>query len=199
MKSFIDWASKEKKELPLFEPPAIEAIFQRDYPVIQGFILTFSTVVVLVSLVMDTVYALVAGVVFATRFTFPVGEGGRAPAESVETKDLWVARVDVELDSTILYDSASETLVVTDGATVLRCADGTVLRRRARRADHAVEIRGRGVLLKRDVDEPGWERFDPERALPGEPVEREFILAPASERGGCPHDHTTHRCRNESE
>ncbi|MBT9290932.1 ABC transporter permease [Prosthecodimorpha staleyi] len=38
---------------------AIEAIFQRDYPVIQGFILTFSTVVVLVSLLMDTVYALV--------------------------------------------------------------------------------------------------------------------------------------------
>ncbi len=38
---------------------AIEAIFQRDYPVIQGFILTFSTVVVLVSLVMDMVYALV--------------------------------------------------------------------------------------------------------------------------------------------
>lgn len=37
---------------------AIEAIFQRDYPVIQGFILTFSTVVVLVSLLMDTLYAL---------------------------------------------------------------------------------------------------------------------------------------------
>ncbi|WGD31011.1 ABC transporter permease [Ancylobacter sp. WKF20] len=38
---------------------AIEAIFQRDYPVIQGFILTFSIVVVLVSLLMDTIYALV--------------------------------------------------------------------------------------------------------------------------------------------
>lgn len=38
---------------------AIEAIFQRDYPVIQGFILTFSVVVVLVSLLMDTIYALV--------------------------------------------------------------------------------------------------------------------------------------------
>jgi len=37
---------------------AIEAIFQRDYPVIQGFILTFSVVVVLVSLLMDAVHAL---------------------------------------------------------------------------------------------------------------------------------------------
>lgn len=38
---------------------AIEAIFQRDYPVIQGFILTFSVVVVLVSLLVDMIYALV--------------------------------------------------------------------------------------------------------------------------------------------
>lgn len=38
---------------------AIEAIFQRDYPVIQGFILTFATVVVLVSLLVDTLYALI--------------------------------------------------------------------------------------------------------------------------------------------
>jgi ABC-type dipeptide/oligopeptide/nickel transport system permease component len=38
---------------------AIEAIFQRDYPVIQGFILTFATVVVVVSLLIDTLYALI--------------------------------------------------------------------------------------------------------------------------------------------
>jgi len=37
---------------------AIEAIFQRDYPVIQGFILTFSVVVVLVSIGLDVTYAL---------------------------------------------------------------------------------------------------------------------------------------------
>ena len=36
---------------------AIEAIFQRDYPVIQGFILTFAVVVVTVSLVLDLAYA----------------------------------------------------------------------------------------------------------------------------------------------
>ncbi|MGI9303861.1 MAG: ABC transporter permease [Gammaproteobacteria bacterium] len=36
---------------------AIEAVFARDYPVIQGFILVFATVVVLVSLVIDVLYA----------------------------------------------------------------------------------------------------------------------------------------------
>ena len=38
---------------------AVEAIFQRDYPVIQGFILTFAVVVVSVSILIDAVYALV--------------------------------------------------------------------------------------------------------------------------------------------
>jgi ABC-type dipeptide/oligopeptide/nickel transport system permease component len=38
---------------------AVDAIFQRDYPVIQGFILTFAIVVVCVSIVLDAVYALV--------------------------------------------------------------------------------------------------------------------------------------------
>ncbi|MEQ8701146.1 MAG: ABC transporter permease, partial [Bauldia litoralis] len=38
---------------------AVEAIFQRDYPVIQGFILTFAVVVVFVSILLDGVYALV--------------------------------------------------------------------------------------------------------------------------------------------
>ncbi len=38
---------------------AVEAIFQRDYPVIQGFILAFATVVVFVSILLDAVYALV--------------------------------------------------------------------------------------------------------------------------------------------
>ncbi len=37
---------------------AVEAIFQRDYPVIQGFILTFAVVVVAVSILLDAVYAL---------------------------------------------------------------------------------------------------------------------------------------------
>jgi len=36
---------------------AIQAIFQRDYPLIQGFILMFACVVVLVSIVMDLLYA----------------------------------------------------------------------------------------------------------------------------------------------
>jgi peptide/nickel transport system permease protein len=36
---------------------AIQAIFQRDYPLIQGFILTFSIIVVLVSVLMDVLYA----------------------------------------------------------------------------------------------------------------------------------------------
>ena len=36
---------------------AIEAVFARDYPVIQGFILVFATVVVLVSVVIDMLYA----------------------------------------------------------------------------------------------------------------------------------------------
>jgi peptide/nickel transport system permease protein/oligopeptide transport system permease protein len=36
---------------------AIQAIFQRDYPLIQGFILMFAIVVVLVSIVMDLLYA----------------------------------------------------------------------------------------------------------------------------------------------
>jgi peptide/nickel transport system permease protein len=38
---------------------AVEAIFQRDYPVIQGFILSFAVVVVCVSILLDAVYALV--------------------------------------------------------------------------------------------------------------------------------------------
>jgi len=37
---------------------AVDAIFQRDYPVIQGFILTFAVVVVVVSIVLDALYAL---------------------------------------------------------------------------------------------------------------------------------------------
>lgn len=36
---------------------AVEAIFQRDYPVIQGFILTFSIVVVVVAISIDALYA----------------------------------------------------------------------------------------------------------------------------------------------
>lgn len=36
---------------------AIEAIFQRDYPLIQGFILVFAAVVVVVSLLLDLLYA----------------------------------------------------------------------------------------------------------------------------------------------
>lgn len=38
---------------------AVDAIFQRDYPLIQGFILTFAVVVVSVSILLDAVYALV--------------------------------------------------------------------------------------------------------------------------------------------
>lgn len=38
---------------------AVDAIFQRDYPLIQGFILTFAVVVVTVSILLDAVYALV--------------------------------------------------------------------------------------------------------------------------------------------
>jgi len=38
---------------------AVDAIFQRDYPIIQGFILTFATVVVVVSILLDTVYAMI--------------------------------------------------------------------------------------------------------------------------------------------
>jgi peptide/nickel transport system permease protein len=37
---------------------AIEAIFQRDYPVIQGFILVFATTVVIVSIMVDLLYVL---------------------------------------------------------------------------------------------------------------------------------------------
>lgn len=37
---------------------AIEAIFQRDYPVIQGFILVFATTVVFVSIAVDLLYAI---------------------------------------------------------------------------------------------------------------------------------------------
>jgi peptide/nickel transport system permease protein len=37
---------------------AIEAIFQRDYPMIQGFILVFAVVVVCVSILLDLAYAL---------------------------------------------------------------------------------------------------------------------------------------------
>ena len=36
---------------------AVEAIFQRDYPIIQGFILTFSAVVVIVAIAIDALYA----------------------------------------------------------------------------------------------------------------------------------------------
>jgi ABC-type dipeptide/oligopeptide/nickel transport system permease component len=36
---------------------AIQAIFQRDYPLIQGFILVFAVLVVTVSLLMDLLYA----------------------------------------------------------------------------------------------------------------------------------------------
>lgn len=36
---------------------AVEAIFQRDYPIIQGFILTFAVVVVFVTLCLDALYA----------------------------------------------------------------------------------------------------------------------------------------------
>ena len=36
---------------------AVEAIFQRDYPIIQGFILTFSVVVVFVAITIDALYA----------------------------------------------------------------------------------------------------------------------------------------------
>jgi ABC-type dipeptide/oligopeptide/nickel transport system permease component len=36
---------------------AIEAVFARDYPLIQGFILFFATVVVVVSLLIDLLYA----------------------------------------------------------------------------------------------------------------------------------------------
>jgi len=38
---------------------AVEAIFQRDYPIIQGFILTFAVVVVVVSIFLDTIYAFI--------------------------------------------------------------------------------------------------------------------------------------------
>lgn len=37
---------------------AVDAIFQRDYPVIQGFILTFAVVVVVVSVLLDALYAI---------------------------------------------------------------------------------------------------------------------------------------------
>ena len=37
---------------------AVEAIFQRDYPLIQGFILTFAVVVVTVTILLDALYAL---------------------------------------------------------------------------------------------------------------------------------------------
>ena len=38
---------------------AVEAIFQRDYPIIQGFILTFSIIVVFVTISLDVIYALI--------------------------------------------------------------------------------------------------------------------------------------------
>jgi ABC-type dipeptide/oligopeptide/nickel transport system permease component len=37
---------------------AIQSIFQRDYPTIQGFILIFATVVAIVSIFLDIIYAL---------------------------------------------------------------------------------------------------------------------------------------------
>lgn len=38
---------------------AVEAIFQRDYPIIQGFILTFSVIVVFVTISLDIIYAFI--------------------------------------------------------------------------------------------------------------------------------------------
>ena len=38
---------------------AVEAIFQRDYPIIQGFILTFSMIVVFVTISLDIIYAFI--------------------------------------------------------------------------------------------------------------------------------------------
>ncbi len=38
---------------------AVEAIFQRDYPIIQGFILTFSLIVVFVTISLDVIYAFI--------------------------------------------------------------------------------------------------------------------------------------------
>ena len=38
---------------------AVEAIFQRDYPIIQGFILTFSIIVVFVTISLDVIYAFI--------------------------------------------------------------------------------------------------------------------------------------------
>ena len=38
---------------------AVEAIFQRDYPIIQGFILTFSVIVVFVTVSLDVIYAFI--------------------------------------------------------------------------------------------------------------------------------------------
>ena len=38
---------------------AVEAIFQRDYPIIQGFILTFSIIVVFVTISLDIIYAFI--------------------------------------------------------------------------------------------------------------------------------------------
>ena len=38
---------------------AVEAIFQRDYPIIQGFILTFSAIVVFVTISLDVIYAFI--------------------------------------------------------------------------------------------------------------------------------------------
>jgi ABC-type dipeptide/oligopeptide/nickel transport system permease component len=38
---------------------AVEAIFQRDYPIIQGFILTFSVIVVFVTISLDVIYAFI--------------------------------------------------------------------------------------------------------------------------------------------
>jgi ABC-type dipeptide/oligopeptide/nickel transport system permease component len=36
---------------------ALEAVLRRDYPMIQGFILIFASVIVIVSIVMDLTYA----------------------------------------------------------------------------------------------------------------------------------------------
>ncbi|XBS71554.1 ABC transporter permease subunit [Acerihabitans sp. KWT182] len=36
---------------------AVQAIFQRDYPLIQGFILIFALIVAVVSLLLDILYA----------------------------------------------------------------------------------------------------------------------------------------------
>ena len=61
---------------------AIQAIFQRDYPLIQGFILMFAIVVVLVSILMDVVYALLDPAHPALRSERDATESEDAPSTS---------------------------------------------------------------------------------------------------------------------